>query len=282
MNLVKGVNKTHDLYMKYYKLNERFKIQLTKNNLYVTYISIVYKDYKKGKAIVIDDTEENNKLLAFLNRRKKSFFRIQQCLLKVLMSMKTGLELKTFKKLNINPFKKAIATKDIKQTLIEYNSFYRKIKYFLYLSYQTTFIYTNIKKVRGQYYYQNAQGNKKRGCINDKCRSQDREEMNREFTKEFYMNIKTIKAMKAFVKTPLFRDYFECLYNECNKEVIAFYRSHLTHLYVLQTIKDSKNGKKYQNEYNKIRKSLSYKKIKTFEDFLKVVRKYSIFIKRLK
>jgi hypothetical protein len=106
--------------------------------------------------------------------------------------------------------------------------------------------------------------------------------MNREFTKEFYMNIKTIKAMKAFVKTPLFRDYFECLYNECNKEVIAFYRSHLTHLFVLQTIKDSKKGKKYQNEYNKIRRSLSYKKIKTFEDFLKIVRKYSIFIKRLK
>jgi hypothetical protein len=268
--------------MKYYKLNERFKNQLTKNSLYITYISIIYKDYKRNKPVIIDNTEENNKLLAFLNRRKKSFFRIQQCLLKVLISMKTGLELKTFKKLNINPFKKAIANKNIKQTLIEYINFYRRIKYFLYLSYQTTFIYTNIKKVRGQYYYQNARSNKKRECINDKCKNDNREEINREFTKEFYMNIKTIKGMKAFVKTPLFRDYFECLYNECNKEVIAFYRSRLTHLFVLQTIKDSKKGNKYQNEYNKIRKSLSYKKIKTFEEFLKIVRKYSIFIKKLK
>lgn len=282
MNLIKGVNRIHNLYMKYYKLNERFKNQLTKNSLYITYIRIIYKDYKKDKQVVIDDTEENNKLLAFLTRRKKSFFRIQQCLLKVLLSMKKSLELKTFKKLNLNPFKKAIAMKNIKQTLIEYNNFYKRIKYFLYLSYQTTLIYTNIKKVRGQYYYQNARGNKKMGCINDRCKNDDREDLNREFTKEFYINIKTIKAMKAFVKTQLFRDYFECLYNECNKEVLGFYRSRLTHLYVLTSIKDSKIGRKHQDEYNKIRKSLSYIKIKTFEDFLKVVGKYSVFIKKLK
>lgn len=282
MNLIKGVNRTHDLYMKYYKLKEKFEIQMDKNKYYNTYLSIISKNSNKRKPVVIDDTEDNNKLLAFLNRRKKSFLRVHQFLLKVLMSMKTGLELKTFKKLNVNPYKKAIATKNVKQILIEYINFYRRIKYFLYLFYQRTFIYTNIKKVRGQYYYQNAQSNKKRGCIDNKCRSQDREELNREFTKEYYMNIKTIKEMKDFIKTPLFRNYFECLYNECNKEVIAFYRSHLTHLFVIQTIKDSKKGKKYQNEYNKLRRSLSYKKIKTFEDFLKVVRKYSIFIKRLK
>lgn len=280
LSLIKAINKIHFTYLKYYKLNDTFQDKMRKKGVYDIYTSIIYKDNKR-KPVILTDTDDLNKLLLFLRRKEKSFIKIHQYLLKILTTMKTGLELKTFKKLNITAYKKAIANKNIKQILIEYISIYRIIKYFLNPSYQNNYIYNNIKKVKGQYYYQIARSNKKRSCIDKNCKSDEREEINRKFAREFYMNIKTIKAMKAFVKTQLFRDYFECIYNECNMEILAYFRSHLTHHYILESIKDGKKGKKLYNEYNKIRKSLSLRKIKSFDEFLQVARKYSIFTKKI-
>jgi len=276
-SLTKAINKIHFTYLKYYKLNDRFEDKMKKNGVYYIYID----NKNNKKPVIITDTDDLNKLFVFLQQNKKSFIKIHKYLLKILTTMKHNLEIKTFKKLNITAYKKAIANKNIRQILIEYISIYRIIKYYLYPSYQNNYIYTNIKRVKGQYYYQNALSNKKRSCIDKNCKSDEREEINRKFAIEFHMNIKTIKAMKAFVKTQLFRDYFECIYNECNKEIIAYFRSHLTHHYILESIKDGKKGKKLQYEYNKIRKSLSLRKIKTFDEFLKIVRKYSIFTKKI-
>jgi len=264
------MNKTHDIFLKYYKQKNKFESQLAKKDMYRIFIS-----YEKNSE------DDNKKLFAFLNKRKKTFIRINQMLLKLLLSMKNSLNLKTFKKFNVTPYKKAIKNKDIKQILIENFNINKRLRYFLSYFYQNSYIFTNIKKIKNQYYYKVARYDKHSKCINNNCKTEDREELNKEFAKQFYFNTDSIKAIKAFVKTKIFRDYYECLYNKCIKEVLLYYRSYLTHLYVINSIKSNKMAKKYHNDYSKIRKSLSYAKIKSFDDFLKVVTKYSIFIKAM-
>lgn len=277
MNIERAINKTHNLFVKYYKLSTKFDSQLIKNNLYTIYINIKYDNKNKRKPVVIPETEDNMKLLSFINRRKKTFVRLHQYLLKVLMSMKKGLELKTFKRLNVNLYKKAIANKNVRQILIEYVNIYRRINYFISVRYQQDYIYTNVKKIRGQYYHKIHRHIDKSNCVDNNCIGDDRQELNNKFVTELYTKVKTKKDIKAFIKSQLFRDYYECLYSKCNKEVILYYRSHLTYIFTLISIKDKNKYKRHLNDYNKLRKALSPMKIKTFEDFLKIIRKYSIF-----
>jgi len=269
---------------------------VVKYDLQVFYDNLYYDNIdrnRKIKAVVIPDDTNTRKLLSFMNKKqslKKSFIALNLSLIKLLTNMKL-LDLKTIKKLNLNPLKSAVKKADILAILKEFIDIHKKISYFISNMYLANQLFTNIPSVKSRKYKMIKDFDKRINCNNNKCSYNNKlKEINKNFAIEkfriFHLNgMKGFKELELFSKSQLFEDYHRCIYSKCNKETITYFIANIIYKFTLFCIKnDCKFFSDYKEEFSKLKSSMRMIKIKggSFEDFLIIISNYYKFLYKIK
>lgn len=282
MTLHIELNKIQNIYntfRKYYSYKTKLEKYLSSNQIYLI--------MKRN-----DNDDNYNKLILSIKKRSKSLFlpMINQfyklmCLLKA-----SSNTFKFFKTVNLDNLKKILKENNNydyhDQLLNEY--FTISYKYRKHISHrflnEDIFIF-NVKGLKYKYYNKTNAEFKNRNCFDNNCRNKENfEKIIREAAKyklDFYMENDIKKRniiLNNFFISPVFKDYYLCIYNNCYNDFLLSLKTSVIYQYTIYCLKmDCKNKIKYENKYDSLIslfKSSNY----TFDEFADLIKSYWKFL----
>jgi len=222
---------------------------------------------------------------------KQRFIQIHKNFVKFILKMRLYANVKTVNKTDIKNYISLVRRKKhdfelLKGLIDEYIIIHRKLKYFISGSFISSSLFFKIPNIKYKYYYKNKKElivNKCRNNICDRMNDEEQEKIYDDFTKAKLKVMKTNKknkvfAIHRFVTSNIFKKFYECYYNNCNKIFLATIRSKVNYYYAIECLRNPIINNRHKNELSDLKKSLKYSNIKTFKDFLNVMAKYWRFV----
>lgn len=269
--------------IKYIKLLKKFNNYLEKKGVLKTFNDIYY-DKKK----IIKSPDEN--LMKVIEKRgNKLFIPLNLIFLEVILLLKKNPQLKIVGRVNINNYQKLLKNKNknLKLILIEFIKIKKRINYFVSYRYLNEDIFLLNTTIKNQYYnrHRNHLSNDK--CYYSNCANDEEKKLliktfiqqKNEIIRNKNKKLKLI-AYANFIKSQLFRDYYECIYKNCIKTFIPVMKSQLIYNFSIFCIKnncDLKSFEKIKNNFKSLSTDIKLNKITSFEIFLKIVIAYIKF-----
>lgn len=273
-----------------------YKYHNTWRNSETNFIKILMK--KKDKTLQTAyyniNNSPNDYLISFLEnniRFKQRFIQIHKNFVKFILKMRLFANVKTVNKTDIKKYISLVRRKrhdfELLKTLIEeYNIIYHKLRYFISGAFISSSLFFKIPNIKYKYYYKN----KKESIVN-KCRNNICDRMNDEEQSKIYddfvkakMKIKKVNnrnkifAIHRFITSNIFKKFYQCYYNNCNKIFLATIRSKVNYYYAIECLHNPTLNNRHKKDLLDLKKSLKYSNIKTFKDFLNVMGKYWRFV----
>lgn len=284
----------YNTFIPYTKKNDEFKKELKKVDADATYDKFFYyyvNNKNKRKIVKFAENDMNEQFFKTLNTNplKKLFISLNVSLILLIMKMKK-INLKLIKRIDTLKLEQAIEKDNIKEIFREFLNIHKKVNYFISSRYLNSQLFTNEKIIHTRQYYKSKKYDNQMNCFREKCAVTDaQQELNTLFGREKFklLEIKgnVSKQLKTFIKSQLFKDYYLCVYSNCSKQTIDFFRADITYKFAVFCIKnDCKLFKNYEKKFQKLVSSLHISKIKkeTFAKFLAVIRNYWKFFFKLK
>jgi len=233
-------------------------------------------------------------LISFLANNitfKQRFIQIHKNFVKFILKMRLHANIKTVNKTDIKKYISLVRRKRhdyelLKELIDEYRTIYHKLRYFISGSFISSSLFFKIPNIKYKYYYKNKKEsivNKCRNNICDRLNDEEQEKIYDDFTKAKLKVMKTNKnnkifAIHRFVTSNIFRKFYQCYYNNCNKIFLATIRSKVNYYYAIESLHNPAVFNRYKKELLDLKKSLKYSNVKTFKDFLNVMAKYWRFV----
>lgn len=252
------------------------------------------KDKQLETAYYKINNSPNDYLISFLAdniRFRQRFIQIHKNFVKFILKMRLHANVKTVNKTDIKKYISLVRRKThdyelLKALIEEYISLYHKLRYFISGAFISSSLFFKIPNIKYKYYYKNKKELIVNKCRNNICNQMDNEQQEKiydDFIKAKMKIMKTNKknkvfAIHRFITSNIFKKFYECYYNNCNKIFLATIRSKVNYYYAIESLRNPILKNRHKKEILDLKESLKYSNIKTFKDFLVVMGKYWRFV----
>lgn len=271
-------------YIKWMNNETKFiKLLLVKKNkdLQTAYYDIIYNR---------NDWETENKFIVTLTNNlkiRKGFIEVHKLFLAFILKTRKLGDVKPINNYNFDKYILLVRRKNhnyesLKELIIEFTMIKKKLRYFISIFFISSALFFKIPNVRYKYYYKSKKEDILMKCETKKCKNNTEEENNKIFANfiKAKMAIKKVSkisrdiAIHRFINSLAFKNYYECFYNNCNRNYLSFIRSKVNYYYAIESLHNPILKNRYKKELANLKESLKYSNIKTFKDFLFTIGKY--------